>query len=53
VVVWDGSRGPRMHLCDGPGGSRVRGRLLARLRGYADHPGSRRDILDDEKRNRE
>lgn len=41
--VGGGPRGPRVHLWDGPGCSRVRGRRRAGLR--TDHSGSRRDIL--------
>lgn len=35
-----------MHLLDGSGCSRVGRRRWARLRRHADHPGSRRDILE-------
>lgn len=45
--VWDGPRGPGMHFWDRSGCSRVRGRRWARLWGHTDHPGSRRDILED------
>lgn len=45
--VWDGPRGPGMHLWDGSRCSRVRGKWWARLRGHTDYPSSRRDILDD------
>lgn len=46
--VWDGPRGPGMHLWDRSGCSRVRGRWWARLWGYADYPSSRWDILNNE-----
>lgn len=35
-----------MHLRDGSGCSRVRGRWRTRLRRHADYPDSRRNILD-------
>lgn len=41
--VWGGPRGPRVHLWDWSGCSRVRGMWGAGLR--IDYPGSRRDVL--------
>lgn len=49
VSVWGESRGPGMHLWNGPGSSGVGEGRRASLGGHTDHPDSRWDVLEGRK----